>query len=189
MKKLYLLLVILLIAGSVTLLRAQVSGGDIPTSPRLSSSDYLTEHGRNIYNKAKSGDANSQSELAFFLYNGIEANINYHDVLYWAKKAADQKNPCGAFYLGHCYNFGMYVRKNTSVAKQWYNKAFEWANARKNSTDKYVLGMLYNYGWGVYMDKEAAFRWFNMSADEGNAKGQYRMGLAYYLGEGTEKKL
>ncbi len=46
---------------------------------------------------------------------------------------------------------------------------------------------MYFLGRGVAKDKSEAVRWFRKAADQGNARGQYLLGVSYANGEGAAK--
>jgi hypothetical protein len=46
---------------------------------------------------------------------------------------------------------------------------------------------MYNYGQGVNQNYEEAAKWYRLAADQGNADGQYRLGLIYAIGQGVKQ--
>ena len=54
----------------------------------------------------------------------------------------------------------------------------------------YEQGLTYAFGEkGVAQDMSEAFNWFMKSAEQGYAPAQYKVGVSYAYGEGTEKDL
>ena len=58
---------------------------------------------------------------AFRIYFG--QGIDYNEAVQWFRKAAEQGHASAQFILGHCYDAGDGVSKDTAKAIEWYKKA------------------------------------------------------------------
>jgi TPR repeat protein len=75
------------------------------------------------------------------------------------KAAAEAGSAEGQFDLGVLYAQGRGVKRDLTVAEQWYRKAAEQGNAEA----EFALGQMYSRGWGVPRDEADAIRWFQMA--------------------------
>lgn len=101
------------------------------------------------------------------------------------EKMAKQGDLDAQYDLGHCYENGIGVAKDTKKAVYWYTKAADKGLA--NAQDR--LGYCYNYGRGVAKDLNKAFEYYSKAANQGHAKAQSNLGTFYRYGEGIEKNL
>jgi len=75
---------------------------------------------------------------------GLGVLKNYDKAMYWSKKAADQGDANGDFYLGTIYADGLGVPRNYRKALYWFKKSAEKGNARGE----------YGLGWMYYLVKK-----------------------------------
>lgn len=84
---------------------------------------------------------------------------------YWFRKAAEQGNAVGQFYLGLCYSTGTGVPLSYKEAAYWYRKAAEQGN---HDAQKF-LAEFYEEGKGVSMDIDEALKWYRLSGYKDNS--------------------
>ena len=148
---------------------------------------------------------------------GMEAfrNKDYAGAFREWKTAADAGQAAAQFDLGLLYAQGLGVRRDLTVAEQWYRKAAEQGNAEA----QFALGQMYSLGWGVPRDQADAIRWLQMAnnpetdgpptdwtlveaygvqqdqkqaaywyqlaAEKGHAEAQFNLGRLYATGKGV----
>lgn len=161
--------------------------------------------------KAKSGDAFAQRDLAvcYYMGNGVTKNLEMAE--YWWKSAADKGvvDACrGLFALysskkdfakamtyelrlaehgaaDAAYNIGVMYSKGNGVAKN-EDKAVEWyrrAGELCNGSYCNYVGSLYFNGTMVRQDEAEAAKWFKRAAALGSKEGMLNLALCY-LGRG-----
>ena len=145
--------------------------------------DKWPYYSQGLLDKAKSGDALAQAQVAYCYENARGIEENPEQAFFWAKKSAEQGNAEGLNRLGVCYYAGIGVDVDYAMAKRY----FERATVQGNVQAKTNIGSLYFYGDGVEQDYEEAFRWYKEGAEEGNAVGQHQLGICYYNGFGVEQ--
>jgi TPR repeat protein len=129
--------------------------------------------------KAKSGDAFAQRDLAvcYYMGNGVTKNLEMAE--YWWKSAADKG------VIDACRGlFAMYL------AKQEFSAALPYAEklAGHGGADAaYNIGVMYSKGNGVPKDDAKAVEWYTKAAELCN--GQYRnwLGVLYFNGNMVRK--
>jgi TPR repeat protein len=82
------------------------------------------------------------------------------------KAAAEAGQAEAQFDLGLLYAQGLGVRRDLTVAANWYLKSAEQGNAEA----QFALGQMYSRGWGVPRDMDDAIRWIQM-ANSPDAEG------------------
>lgn len=88
--------------------------------------------------------------------------------------------------LGIRYQAGRGVEKDLKQAAHWYQRAMDAGALNAHSG----VGYMYRHGRGGYpKDPEKAVEVFRAAADQGNASGQYNLGLMYEVGEGVIKDI
>lgn len=171
----------------------------------------LPKYSAELEQKAKSGDAFAQRDLALCYYygNGVAKNIDMAE--YWWKSAADKGvvDACrGLFALysskkdfakamtyelrlaehgaaDAAYNIGVMYSKGDGVAKN-EDKAVEWyrrAGELCNGSYCNYVGSLYFNGTMVRQDEAEAAKWFKRAAALGSKEGMLNLALCY-LGRG-----
>ena len=114
----------------------------------------------NLYDKACSGDPNSQ-----FLWGTMCRNMGKNeDSVKWLEKAGKQRQTNAQYDLGLMYARGIGARQNFTVATQWFRKAAE----QGHSGAQYMLAICYIEGLGVPKDLLEAVGWLKKSATQGN---------------------
>ena len=132
---------------------------------------------------ANDGDAEAQTRIGVFYYNGTGVEINYKKAFEWYTKGAELGNAPAMSHLGACYITGIGVAKDIKIAADWYTKAAELGNAQA----MYNLGVCYDNGTGVAKDETIAVEWYSKAAELGNALAMYSLGVCYDNGTGVAK--
>ncbi len=79
------------------------------------------------------------------------------------------------YQMGDAYFNGNVVKKDQTLAVEWYRKA-----ATAGSTDAmYALGYAYKNGTGVKQDEDKAMKWYHTAAEEGHAGAMLILGRAH----------
>ncbi|ADU92483.1 tetratricopeptide repeat protein [Taylorella equigenitalis] len=96
----------------------------------------------------------------------------------------EQGDSNAASTLGYNYLFGTDgFPKNTSLAKEWLEKA-----VKMNNLDAAVtLGWMYSKGIGVEKDTSKAFELYNLGADGGQREGLFNLGNYFMNGIYVQK--
>lgn len=127
-----------------------------------------------VIDKAEKGDVNSQLSLLHY----YEKNKDHKQTFYWAKKAADNKNPEGQYELGMCYLRGKGVDKDTKSAVRYFK-----LSAEKGFADaQYRLAACLEQGVGIDRDKDKAKEWLNKAVKQNNVDAISYLGRCYYNG-------
>lgn len=83
-------------------------------------------------------------------------------------KAAQNGDAKAQYEIGQCYQDGLWVPKDISVAMEWYLKS-----ADQNYSPAFnAIGVCYFKGDGVPIDYEKAAYWFKKAAERGSAAGE-----------------
>ena len=101
----------------------------------------------------------------------------------WYRKAAEQGNADGQYYLGWRYKDGKGVPKDLKQAFHWFLKAAEQGNFRAQNE----VGVCYGKGQGVTKSASDAVDWYYRSAMQGYSRGEYNLGYNYVNGKGVTK--
>jgi uncharacterized protein len=93
---------------------------------------------------------------------GLQAfkNQDYRSAYREWKAAAEAGQAEAEFDLGVLYAQGLGVRRDLTVAANWYRKSARQGNAEA----QFALGQMYSRGWGVPRDEADALRWFQMAS-------------------------
>ena len=145
----------------------KVVAGALSANPSPDSSGKIPAKGTNAYRyyeKAITGDAEAQSNLAWCYYKGESVTQDYYEAVKWFRKAAEQGDAFAQFYLGYCYKYGYGVTKDYAEAVKWWRKAAE----QGDDVAQCNLGMCYNYGEGVTTSITEAVKWYRKAAAQGN---------------------
>lgn len=133
-----------------------------------------TEHANWIKKKytkyidaAKQGDAIAQLCIAEVYMDDSEnvlgsIDSNWNMVVFWYRKAAEQGNAVGQFWLGTFYEKGTNVTQNSKEAAIWYRKAAE----QGLGNGQFALAELYEKGHGVSKNYDEALKWYRLAAVE-----------------------
>ena len=101
------------------------------------------------------------------------------------KKKAEAGDSKAQYNLGHMYNAGEDMPKDTAEAVKWLRLAADQGFAKAQSS----LGLMYQLGEGVLADSAEAIKWYRLAAVQGDARGQNSLGMCYYYGDGLSKNL
>ena len=107
----------------------------------------------------------------------------------WNRKAAEQGNGDAAFQLGMAYEDGNGVPMDGAEAVKWFRRAEDLGDDLAKGTAETMIGHIYAKGECVAKDDREAVKWYRKAAEQGNAFGQYGLGMYYYLGVSLPKDL
>jgi hypothetical protein len=99
----------------------------------------------------------------------------------WFRKAAEQGNASGQYWLGFCYYNGSVVAQDYAQAVSWYRKAAE----QGEDSGQFMLGLCYERGRGVAQDYAEAVKWYRKAAEQKNSAAQQSLGSCYENGQGV----
>jgi TPR repeat protein len=108
---------------------------------------------------------------------------DYKTAISILKKLSNQANPEAQFELAKCYQDGLGVTKNTSVAASWLNKAADLGYVPAY----YALGQRNEFGTDITPNQEQAAKWYRKAAEQGHLESQFRLGLMYDEGRGVKQ--
>lgn len=137
-----------------------------------------------VWEKAKNGDARSQSIMGDRYYWGqkeTETQKDYKKAAEWYLLAANQGYCHAQYMLGWMFEYGQGVEKDMSSAFKWYSNG-----ASQNDPGALkCLGEIYFRGKLYSKDYVLAFKYLQMAAELGDAHAQYMVGWMYQYGYGT----
>lgn len=152
--------------GCQTLLKDLTASG-----PPLSESDKA------LLEKAKSGDAFAQFQLAaLYAKRG-----DIFDAKKWTRAAADQGDSHAQNALGYLYQHGPGGPETLTEAASWYRKSAEQGDPNGQAN----LAKLLFDGTGVPVDLAQAADWYRKSAEQGWAWGQAMLAQIEAKGQGV----
>ncbi|HBM41729.1 MAG TPA: hypothetical protein DD402_18060, partial [Sulfitobacter sp.] len=132
---------------------------------------------------AEQGDAEAQCQVGRLYYRGGDGvPQSFDDSVAWAKKSAEQNNPCGLNSLGVSYRFGQGVDPDAKTAFDYFTRAA----AQGFDKAQFSLGNMHELGEGTAQSDAEARAWYHKAAEQGNAMGQYRLGILLLEGRGGE---
>ena len=101
------------------------------------------------------------------------------------KKAAEMGQPESQYNYGYCYQHGVEVEKNDSIANIWLLKSAKqgWLDAQ------FKIAYSYATGRGVTKDEKQAFYWSVKCAEENDPECMFNVASCYQDGIGTNKNL
>ena len=102
------------------------------------------------------------------------------------QKSADQGNAIGQWHLGDMYEFGEGVEKDLAKAVELYQRSAD----QGESYPLFVLAEMYENGYGVYRSLSKAVELYHKACENDDnifSQAAYRLGYAYYDGEGVEQ--
>ena len=139
-------------------------------------------------NKAESGDAQAQADIAGFLMKmggsvfQAETNDDYLKCIEWAKKSAEQGNGDGIWILALAYEHGRGVKENKAKAIELYTKGANSGHASSMNS----IACYYLRGEVKGKTKKDAFDLFKTAAEKGNVDAMRNLGHCYQFEDGTE---
>lgn len=169
------------------------------------------------YNKAKSGNLDSQYRIGEFFYE----HSNQKQAMVWLTKSAESGNLDSAIKIGKIYAQSQTL-DSLQMADKWFTVAYDGGRADirkdraivynklgilcdKNKNLKEAMGwfekgaelglaeaqnncgIYYCTGKGVASDQKLAFDYFRLSANQGYMHAENNLGTSYYLGRGVSK--
>ena len=126
---------------------------------------------------AEKGDKTALHVHGLIYYWGVLVPRDLNQAFDCLMKAALQHNPYVHFRIGHMYEFGEGVRKNSLKAKYWYDKVAEGMENPIRS-EFWFLG---RHGLGI--DDKETFFWLHNFANKGDSYSQYKVGNMYAKGK------
>lgn len=152
-------------------LKTDEASGDI--TARIKPDPKLPEDLKKIEDKAFTGDAAAQHDLAALYTAGQGVKQNYERAAAWFKEAANANIANAAYNLGVLYHQGLGVEQNMPLALDWYRRA-----ALKGHPEaQYNLGIAYIEGIGAKYNPYLAAAYFRQAALNGIVEGAYNLGL------------
>ena len=128
---------------------------------------------------AKSGDAESQTQLGSLYENGLGVPLNLDIARRWYQSAAEENYSRAQVNLGFLYQFGIGESKDLSSAVYWYKKAVSQKDPRAEGK----LAYLYLTEPGYEQDERKAVRLLESSADAGYVEAQFNLAMLVLRGE------
>ena len=141
---------------------------------------------KNLTEAANAGYAKAQSELGVLYLKGskeygVEQNglTGYN----WVKKAAEQEDAEGLYYLGLCYEVGIGVTKDHDKYLENIGSAAQLGYADAQA----AAGYAFLTGDSVDVDYSSAYQYFKAAAEQDNGYAYEKLGDIYYYGLGVEE--
>lgn len=109
---------------------------------------------------------------------------DYVNAMRWYRKADENGNPKGTFYIGYLYDVGLGVEEDNAEAAKWYRKSADLGHAQANAN----LGNFYLSGIDVEKDGLKAKAYFEKAFNI-NPKSAYaarKLGDLYQKGIGVK---
>ena len=147
---------------------------------------------------------------------GLGVKEDHKQAVVWWRKAANQGNALGQFYLGSMNEYGLGVDgKDFVTAYAWYKilksesgvtrvakemtlaqiakgKAFADAFARAMNGDanaRFNIGLMYRNGRGIKENHKQSVEWWHKAAVQGHVRAQYHLATMIESGIGVEADL
>ena len=121
------------------------------------------------------------NRLGEFYAKGFGVSQDYAEAVKWYRKAAEQGNAYGRYWLGRSYAEGKGVAQDYAEAVKWFRAAAEQGHAGAQNW----LGSCYFNARGLPRDSGEAVKWFRKAAEHGLADAQCNLGLCYHSGHGV----
>lgn len=134
-----------------------------------------------LYDKARSGDSNSQVMVCIAYRQGWFVKQNDATGFFWCNRAAQQKDMAAETDIGMQYIEGRGVPLNYSLGIEWLKKAAVQGSIPAMND----LGAIYADGMGVPPDFSAAMNWYQMASNAGDPKADADIGIMYLMGQGV----
>ncbi len=132
---------------------------------------------------AASGDARSQTELAYAYLNGRDGAADPVAALRWGLAAARQGVPMAQYLVATLYHDGSGAVADSRQAFRW----LEAAALRGNVKAMHDLAIAYAEGQGTAHDASRAAAWFNRAAGQGYVDSQFDLAVLYERGDGVRQ--
>jgi TPR repeat protein len=89
------------------------------------------------------------------------------------RRAADQGDAIGEFFVGYCYQHGLTVPEDLSTGFEWFTKSA----AQKNSDAMFAVALCCALGLGTQQNTLGYARWINEAVAAGNTSAEVAMGV------------
>lgn len=186
MKKFILAIIALVAIFSIEPCQAQSRRDSIMLSPIY---EAKLDSVMDIMQRAKEGDAECQTIVGDWYFNGKHVDQDYEIAAKWWSNAAAQGNAYAIADLGICYHFGLGVECDTVKAMNLYKRSIE-----KGCTDlldvlisvadddsdilcSIVVAQCYQKGIGVGRSTEKAIEYYGKAAKKGSVDAQYELAM------------
>ena len=159
---------------------------DAPTAPVSAppKDETLSESLKELQDKAYTGVAEAQHDLAALYTAGSGVKQDYKRAAYWFHQAADAGVANAAYNLGVLHHQGLGVEKDIQTALDWYRLA-----ALKGHPEaQYNLGIAYIEGIGTKYNPQLAAGFFQKASLAGITEAAYNLGLILENGLLSEPK-
>ena len=123
---------------------------------------------------AQQGYNEAEAWVAFSYLEG-EGGVfrNEKEAFRLASVGVTKNIPIAYYILAACYLDGRGVKRDVKRGVE----LLEGGVVLQESYAKSQLGVCYYQGWGVGKDEKEAVRYYRLSAQQGNAVGQYQLGI------------
>lgn len=116
---------------------------------------------------AERGHANSQYQIAYFLWYGTGVEESKSEARHWYTQAANNGSDRAAMTLAEMYEEGDSVPRSSTEAFRWYMRAAELGHPSAMAS----VGGHYYRGDGVAKSMTSAAYWFKQASDAGDTVG------------------
>lgn len=133
-----------------------------------------------LLQKARSGDPQAEVSLGVDYQQGIDGfPQDIREAILWYRKAAGAGNAWAMYDLGALYKFGVGVPKDPAQSLAWDRKSADLGLAEA----QVELGLRSQFGTGgAAQSYENAAYWYMKAAQQGNAWGEFDIGVCYAQG-------
>jgi len=183
MKRLFFATIGLFIIAGVTF---WLLGEKPEMSPEVLKKIKLVSRFKETLPVAKSGNPQSQYELALMYETGDGTKKDSKQAVKWLMKAAEQGHAESRFKLGSMYANGDTVRQDYFMAAKYYRLAATFNN---HAEAQFRLGELHFNGRGVDHDYGKAIKYYTQAAKKGFPAAQFILSSMYQEGWGVKRDL
>jgi len=132
--------------------------------------------------KAESGDAQAQYDLAQVYFDGLlEQKADEKNGVSWITKAAEAGNAAAQYDLAIAYRLGHGVKPDAAQALHWYEKSADQGRDEARA----IVCSAYTQSQTVKPDWPKALPYCQTAAEKGDASALYALGMAYAEGRGV----
>ena len=124
----------------------------------------------------------AQYKLAWVFYDGVKAEFNMEEALFWFNKAAHNQYPQAQYKLANMYFYGEELERDYITALKWYKSAAHLGHSKA----QYKYGFMLYHGLGSQIQYSKALFWFKKAAYQDNMFAQYYLGEMYLFGIGIK---
>ncbi len=123
------------------------------------------------------------SEQSYTKGKNLIEEGHYSEGIEFLQLAAQMGHRDALYLLGSCYEKGVGIKQDETLAAECYQKAAESGHI----DSQMKIAEFFGEGIGVDKDDEQMFKYNLLAADQGNADAQYNVGRCYYIGKGIEQ--